>query len=137
MAATNFQFFEGTASEHRGPEITVRRSGQMVLTKAAVELLGEGVSHVQLGFDVDTRAVAIRAGAEGAKGRYLLREQQGSASYLVDGRRTFKHFGLSAEKSTRFEVEVFGEGLIGFTLPALVEAEEPKPAKKRKSRAAA
>jgi len=33
MTATNFQFFEGTASEHRGPEVTVRRSGQMVLTQ--------------------------------------------------------------------------------------------------------
>ena len=134
---TKFEFFEGAASERRGPEITVRRSGQLVLTASAVELLGEGVSHVQIGYDAKTRAVAIRAAAEGAKGRYLLREQKGSASYLLDGRRTFRHFGLSVEKSTRFDVEQFGDGLIGFTLPAPVEAEEPKPTKKRKSRAAA
>ncbi len=49
MTTTNFEFYEGTASEHRGPEITVRRSGQLVLTAAAAELLGEGVRNVQIG----------------------------------------------------------------------------------------
>ncbi len=134
MTATSFQFFEGTASEHRGPEITVRRSGQMVLTAAAAELLGEDVNQVQLGFDPNTRAVAIRAAEDGAKGRYRLREQKASPTYLVDGRRTFKHFELSVKKSTRFEVEVFGEGLIGFTLPEPLEAES-KPTRKARTAA--
>ena len=39
---TGFEFFQGNATESRTrPQITVRRGGLMVLTRAAVDLLGE------------------------------------------------------------------------------------------------
>ena len=63
-----FEFYEGGRTDSRAPRITVRRSGQLALTGAAVALLGEGVSHVQVGFDAVTQAVGIRPAAEGARG---------------------------------------------------------------------
>ena len=139
---SEFEFYEGTASEAQGPRITVRRSGQLVLTPAAVELLGEDVRFVQIGFSRKTRAVGLRPVLEGGRGRYRLRTQKNSPLCLVDGKRFFAHQGLKMEKSQRFEAEEFGGGIVGFRLPAEAgEGEEsPKPTKKatarRKPRAA-
>ena len=72
---TQFDFFEGTRSETQSPQVTVRKSGQMVLTPPAVAMLGDDVTHVQMGYDADTGAVALRAAPNGAKGRYTLRAQ--------------------------------------------------------------
>jgi hypothetical protein len=72
---TTFEFFEGPKSEAQEPQVTVRKSGQLVLTPPAVAMLGEEATHVQFGYDPDTGAVALRAAPEGAKGRYRLREQ--------------------------------------------------------------
>ena len=69
-----FEFFEG-AGTHNRLKITVRRSGQVSLTGAAVALLGEGVTAVQLGYDTVTKAVGIRPAPEGSRGRYKLRQQ--------------------------------------------------------------
>ncbi|MCP4605217.1 MAG: hypothetical protein GY847_32655 [Proteobacteria bacterium] len=58
--SNGFQFFEGTRREsNTSPRITVRRGGLMVLTGAAVEMLGEGATHVRIGFNPKTKAVGI------------------------------------------------------------------------------
>lgn len=112
---TTFEFFEGPKSEAQEPQVTVRKSGQMVLTPPAVAMLGDEVSHVQLGYDPDSGAVALRAASEGAKGRYRLREQSNGSS-LVDGRRFLGHHGLKVEKARKFPAEAFGDGMVGFHL---------------------
>ena len=60
--ANGFDFYEGTKSENTTPRITVRKGGQLVLTRGAVEMLGEGVSHVQLGYHPENKRQA-RLGA--------------------------------------------------------------------------
>ena len=131
----SMEFFEGARTESKAPQVTVRRSGQMVLTAAAVAMLGEGVSHVQFGFDADNWAVALRAASEGAKGRYRLRSQTNGSS-LVDSRRFLAHHGVEVEKAGTFPAEEFGSGIIGFRFDetgsdtetkAATQAAEPKP----------
>jgi hypothetical protein len=138
---TQFDFFEGTRSETQTPQVTVRRSGQMVLTPPAVAMLGEDVTHVQMGYDPNTRAVALRAAPNGSKGRYTLRAQSNGSS-LVDGRRFLGHYGLKVEKAQRFPAEAFGEGLVGFRFPeskgeADSQATQGKTAKAGKGKATA
>jgi hypothetical protein len=142
---TGFQFFEGTRSTTTSPQVTVRRSGQMVLTPAAVAMLGDDATHVQFGYDPDTRTVAVRSAPKGAKGRYRLRSQANGSS-LVDGRRFMAHYELQVEKAQRFPAEELAEGMVGFRLVDEVdtadadipdddegtEAQAPAPAKKAK-----
>ncbi len=121
-----FDLYEGSASEDTTtPRVTLRKSGHMVLTPAAVALMGEEVTQVQIGFNAETRAVGIRAADEGAKGKYRLRPQNGSDKRLVDGKRFFAHVGVPVEKATSFDVEDFGDGIIGFYLPEAAETSEP------------
>jgi hypothetical protein len=131
MTSNQFDFFEGSRTESKTPQVTVRRSGQMVLTPPAVALLGDEVTHVQFGFDAQTQAVALRATPKGAKGRYRLRSQANGGS-LVDGRRFLAHHGVTVEKARSFPAEDFGEGIVGFrfnwTETASIE-ETPTPAK--------
>jgi hypothetical protein len=103
----------------------------MVLTPAAVELMGEDVTQVQIGFNAETRAVGIRPAEEGAKGKYRLRPQNGSEKRLVDGKRFFAHLGVSIDKATSFDVEDFGEGIIGFYLPVGQDSEPATPRRKK------
>ncbi len=64
MSNDGFEFFEGTTStSSTTPRVTVRRAGQLILTQAAVDLLGDGVTHVQLGYNPKTKAVGIRPAA--------------------------------------------------------------------------
>jgi len=124
--STGFQFFEGSRSESTAPAIRLRRTGQMVFNRAALELLGEGVTHVQVGFNAASRAVGIRPAPEGARGRYRLRKQ-GRSGRLVDSRRFFAHLEVEIPKALSFAVESFGEGLVGFTLPAAEKAAVEAP----------
>ena len=130
MTSNGFDFFEGARTETKAPQITVRRSGQMVLTSAAVALLGDGVTHVQFGFDTKTGAVALRAATEETKGHYRLREQANGSS-LVDGRRFLGHHGLKLDKAQRFSAEAFGDGMVGFHLPEGVAASDGRPGEDR------
>lgn len=125
-----FEFFEGAATEsNTSPKITVRRGGHLVLTHAAVERLGAGVTHVQIGFNAKTGAVGIRAAEETARGRYRLRRQKSALGHIVDAKRFFRHHSLPLDKARSFEVEDFGGGIVGFRLdtPAAVEVVEPAP----------
>jgi hypothetical protein len=140
---TGFQFFEGTRSTTQSPQVTVRRSGQMVLSPAAVAMLGDDATHVQFGYHGGTRTVALRSAPNGSKGRYRLREQSNGSS-LVDGRRFMAHYELQVEKAQRFPAEELAEGMVGFWLVDEVdtadddtadddtEAPAPAPAKKSK-----
>ena len=135
-----FEFYEGGRTDSRAPRITVRRSGQLALTGAAVALLGEGVTHVQVGFDAVTQAVGIRPAAEGARGRYKLRRMS-NRSGLVDGRRFFAHHGLTVGEARTFDVEQFGQGILGFRLSEAAAgggapAPEAKPARGGKRKGA-
>ncbi len=108
---------EGSTSDSATtPKITVRRGGVLILTKAAVDMLGDDVTHVQIGYNEKTRAVGIRRATEDARGRYRLRDQRNSPSRLIDGKRLFTHHGLIAEKARAFKVEKFGDEIIGFIL---------------------
>jgi hypothetical protein len=140
---TSFDVFEGSQTENTTPRTTVRRSGQTVLTRAAVALLGEDVSHVQVGYDPTTKAVGIRPAPEGARGRYKLR-RMANRSGLVDGRRFFAHHGLSVGEARTFDAQDFGKGIVGFHLTepgAAAEGEakaaELKPARGGKRKGAA
>ena len=141
---TQFEFFEGTRTESQTPQVTVRRSGQLVLTPPAVAMLGEDVSHVQVGFNAQSGIVGIRAAVNGAKGRYRLRAQANGSS-LVDGRRFLTHHGLRVDKARTFPAEVVGDGIVGFSIPKTGAATEgqsegqtaSKPARTGKRRATA
>jgi hypothetical protein len=145
MSTNGFEFFEGTRTEAQTPQVTVRRSGQLVLTPPAVAMLGEDVSHVQVGYNTGSGIVGIRAAANGAKGRYRLRAQANGSS-LVDGRRFLGHHGLKLDKAQTFPAEAVGDGIVGFTIPksgtaAAVESDapvtEPKAARTGKQKATA
>ena len=144
-AAADFIFFEGAASVSSSrARITIRRGGLITLTQAAVALLGQDVSSVQLAFNRKTGAVGIRAAAPGTPGSYRLRNQMKGAGRQITGKRFFLHFGLDLTAPARsFEVTDFGGGLIGFTFelkPAAPVEEVPaaapatKPAADRPAR---
>jgi hypothetical protein len=144
IMSNGFEFFEGAATvSTTAPRITVRRTGQLVLTQAAVAMLGEAVSHVQLGFNEKTKAVGIRSVPEDAKGRYRLRSQPNGVSYLVDAKRFFAHHAVTLEKARGFAVEDFGGGVVGFRFedgaapsaepPAAEKVERKAPAQRRKT----
>jgi hypothetical protein len=115
--SNGFTFFEGTTTESAEvARITVRKGGILVLTAAAVGMLGDEVERVQVGFNPETGAIGLRAAAEGAAGSYRLRQQKGTPARLVDGKRVFAHHGLTADKARSYEAEDFGDGVVGFVL---------------------
>ena len=65
----------------------------MVLTSAAVALLGDDATHVQFGYVPSRAVVAIRKAPAETRGRYRLRRQPNGSS-LADARRFFAHHGL-------------------------------------------
>ena len=124
----DFVFFDGSKTVNdSAPKITIRRGGLIVLNSCAVSMLGDDVSHVQLGYDTTKRAIGIRSAPEDAMGKYLLRSQAKTSSRLINGKRFLAHHGLNVDKATPYPVDDFGNGLIGFTLPG--DADEV-PAKK-------
>jgi len=132
--STEFAFFEGTATVNStSPRVTVRKAGQLVLTEAAVAMLGEGVEHVQIGFNAKSRVVGIRPAADGVRGALKLRAQPNGRSRLVDAKRFFAHRALAIDKTRGLEVEDFGAGVVGFRLPEVEEGNaEAPPAKAAK-----
>ena len=133
----DFEFFEGTQSESSTrPQITVRRGGLLVLTQAAVDMLGKGVDYIQLGYNPKTRVIGIRAADEEAPGRYRLRSQKKSPSRLIGGKRFFNHHGLSVDRARTFEVEDFGNAIIGFRLAKAEANPKSTPVPHRKTKAA-
>lgn len=83
--SNGFQFFEGsTTINSTSPQATLRRSGQVILTAAAVELLGDGVTQVQVGYNAKTGAVGIRPAVEGGRG--ALRPQAAERPLPADRR---------------------------------------------------
>ena len=152
MTTRGFEFFEGQTTRNQDdPRITIRKGGLLVLNSGALALLPAGTTHVQLGYDAEHRAVAIRPAKAKEKGSYTLRESRhGNQSRLVQGRIFFAHYGLPAESAQRFVAEDFGDGMVGFHLQAtepMTEAEPetsqpeataPKPSpQRRKARAKA
>jgi hypothetical protein len=129
---TEFEFFEGTATVNSTtPRVTVRKAGQLVLTEAAVAMLGEGVEAVQIGYNPKGRVVGLRPAPEGGRGVLKLRAQPNGRSRLVDAKRFFAHRGLAIDKARGLEVEGFGGGIVGFRLPEEgAEAEAPAKAAK-------
>jgi len=112
-----FDFYEGTTTAHsQEPRVTLRRGGLMVITPAAVELLGDDVTHVQLGLNPKTHTVAMRKADAKAKGRYRLRSQKNSPMLLVGGKKFFAHHNLAIDKAESFDATQIADGLVGFTL---------------------
>jgi len=124
--STGFEFFEGsTTINSTSPQVTVRKSGQVVLTQAAVELLGDGVEQVQVGYNAKTGAVGIRPAEDGGRGALRLRKQPNGRSRLIDAKRFFAHHGLAVGAVRRLSVEDFGGGIIGFVVDSAKGGEEP------------
>jgi len=97
---TEFEFFEGTATVNStSPRVTVRKAGQLVLTEAAVAMLGEGVEAVQIGYNATSRVVGIRPAADGVRSALKLRAQPNGRSRLMDAKRFLAHRGLAVDKS--------------------------------------
>ena len=106
---TEFEFFEGTATVNSTtPRVTVRKAGQLVLTEAAVAMLGEGVEHVQIGYNGKSCVVGIRSAAAEVRGALKLRAQPNGRSRLVNAKRFFAHRSLAVDKARGLEVEDFG-----------------------------
>ena len=152
-----FEFFHGHISQSSSkPQITVRRGGLMVFTLAAVEMLGDDVTHIQLAYDANRGAVGIRTANQDTAGAYRLRTQGKNPGRVVGGKRFFKHYGLSTDTATRYDARDFGKGIIGFLLDGSTEtatadatakttakttaeaepATNNKPARSRKTKAA-
>lgn len=126
---STFEFFQGTLSESSTlPRITVRRGGLMVITRAAVDLLGDEVSRVQLAYNRTTGDVGIRAATDDTPGSYLLRTQPKSPSRLVSGKRFFHHHGLPVDEARTYTANDYGNGIVGFRLRAAAEATMPAEA---------
>lgn len=124
--SNGFQFFEGsTTINSTSPQATLRRSGQVILTEAAVELLGDGVTQVQVGYNAKTGAVGIRPVTDGGRGALRLRKQPNGRSKLLDAKRFFAHHGLAVGAVRRLPVEDFGGGIIGFVVNGGTREEEP------------
>ena len=124
----SFEFFQGAASESASkPRITVRRGGLMVITKAAADMLGEGVDHIQLAYDRNTGAVGMRAVEKGTSGCYRLRSQRKSASRIVGGKRFFSYHEIDTAQATTYEAQDFGDGIIGFVITADAETDADAP----------
>ena len=114
-----FQFFEGHSTiSATTPQVTIRKNGLMVLTAAAVAMLGDDVTRVRFGFDPDSNSIGLQGASDDTKGSYLLRKQKHGASKTVDGRRFLAHLGVKFEKAESFNAEDFGGGIVGLRLPA-------------------
>ena len=130
---TGFEFFEGTQSESGSqPQITVRRGGLMVLTRAAVDLLGEDTGFVQIGFNPKTQEIGIRSADEDSPGRYRLRLQPKGPARLIGGRRFFSHHGMTVDRAQSFEAKDFGNGIVGFAWTATEAPSKPASPRRRK-----
>ncbi len=105
----SFEFYEGAKTDSETTaQVTVRKGGQLVLTQAAVVMLGDEVTNVQVGYNPETRAIGIRAADEATQGRYRLRAQGSGTRRLVDGKRLFVLHGVTLEKAQTFDAEDFG-----------------------------
>ena len=109
----------------------------MVVSRAVADMLGNNVTHVQLAYDSKTGVVGLRAAADGVAGAYLLRKQAKSPSRLVSGKRFFQHYDLEVEKARTFDVEDFGNGVVGFQFADAAASEASKKPTSRKTKAAA
>ena len=145
-AAPSFNFFEGNVSVSAAvPQITVRKGGLVVLTKAAADMLSDGdqVTHVQLAYDPETQIVGIRSCELGTAGAYTLRHHKSNPSRLIGGKRFFKHYGLDITAAKTYAAEAFADDIVGFRLitetvePATESEPVKKPATRRKAKAAA
>ena len=137
MSTNGFVFFEGgLQTSPDTPNVTVRKGGLLVLTNAAIQMLGDDVTYVMIGYNVETGQIGIQRSSQGQKGSYFLREQKNSSSRLVDGRSMFSHHELSVEQSVRLTPEKISDGLIAVTLPGRAKVEPTPvktPAKSRKA----
>ena len=118
MANTHgFDFFEGTTNaKSNEPRVTIRRGGLMVITPAAVDILGDNVTHVQLGLNAKTNTVALRKADDKDKGRYRLRTQKNSPMLLVGSKKFFTHHNLNIDEAKTFDATQIAKGLVGITL---------------------
>jgi hypothetical protein len=117
--SNGFTFFQGTPSHSASiPKVTIRRNGLLVLTQAAVNMLEKDGPRVQLGFNEKTNAIGLRSTSEAGNGSYLLRKPKKGSSRLVDGKKFLYHLGLSFDSAESFDAEDFGDGVVGFRLPA-------------------
>ncbi len=118
-AATEFEFFEGGISvSSTRPQITLRRGGVIVITRAAAVMLGDAFTHVQLAYNPKSRAIGLKAATADTPGSYLLRPQTKGPNRLIGGKRFFNHHGLDITKASTHEATDFGNGIVGFILPA-------------------
>ncbi len=117
--SNGFTFFKGTPSQSASiPRITIRRNGLLVLTQAAANMLDKDSLRVELGFNEKTKAIGLRGTSDPANGSYLLRKPKKGSSRLVDGKKFLAHLGLSFDSAESFDAEDFGDGVVGFRLPA-------------------
>lgn len=124
--ATDFEFFEGNLSVSAArPQITIRKGGVIVISRAVAVMLGDKLSHVQLAYNPKTRAIGLRGTGADTPGAYQLRPQSKGPGRMIGGKRFFKHHGLDADQARTYEATDFGNGIVGFVLaPAAI----PEPA---------
>lgn len=141
--ATDFEFFEGSRSVSAArPQITIRKGGVIIISRAVAVMLGEKLSHVQLAYNPKTGAIGLRATGADTAGAYQVRPQSKGPGRMIGGKRFFKHHGLAADQARAYEAADFGNGIVGFVLvpaaatgqkPAEVVAAPDKAEKPRKS----
>ena len=133
----DFVFFDSSkASKSMSPKITVRRGGALVINEKATAMFGDGVTHVQICYSGKTRAVGLRAAEPEDPGTFRMQQHKNIKGCLVNAGPMFKHHGLEIERATSFDVEDFGDGIYGLTLPGGPESErgpasEAKPKRQK------
>ena len=128
-AAPSFEFFEGNVSVSSSrPQITLRKGGLIVLSRATVDMLKgdapDDVTHVQLAYNASNGSVGVRACELGTAGAYTLRSQKKNPARLIGGKRFFKHHDLHVTAAATYIAEDFGNGIVGFRFP---DTAPPKP----------
>ncbi len=127
--ASDFEFFEGTLSVSSArPQITIRKGGIIVISRAVAVMLGDKLTHVQLAYNPKTGAIGLRAAGADTPGAYQLRPQSKGPGRMIGGKRFFKHHGLDADQARTYEATDFGNGIVGFILAPAATAAAPAPA---------
>ena len=123
---SDFVFFDSSqTSKSMTPKITVRRGGALVINHKAAEMFGKDVTHVQICYSVKTKAVGLRAAKPDTEGAFRMQKHKNiNNGFLVNAAKMFKYHGLEIERATSFDVEDFGDGIYGVTLPGGPEHEE-------------
>jgi hypothetical protein len=125
----NFETFTKKATRTgTGPLVSIQRGGVFSLNADAYALLGKPAA-VEFVFAPQERIMGFRPATAEAPHAYVVRQQRGTASYLVSGRAFSKYAGIPLDHGVRYRAElVDGVLAVDLTEPP-VSTRKPRPKK--------